>query len=163
MSTDALASLGARPRGPERLRLRDMPTLPRDQGGWILPGERPRDEIALALVGKFWRPVIVYANVPPDAFREFREPGYAETIDSLSVRAIDDRRTALRRDAHGDDGRSRASVVQARLDAGRRVGRTRAGQRGSRRHARDGGRAQQGTTESIMKSSTCSWAASRGN
>jgi hypothetical protein len=85
----------APPRSPEQLRLRDMPTLPQDQGGWILLGERPRDEIALGLVGKFWRPVIVYAEVPPDGFREFGEPGYAKTIYSLSVRAIDDRRTLL--------------------------------------------------------------------
>jgi hypothetical protein len=85
----------APPRAPEQLRLRDMPTLPHDQGGWILLGERPRDEIALGLVGKFWRPVIVYAKVVPEAFREFREPGYAKTIYSLSVRAIEDRRTLL--------------------------------------------------------------------
>lgn len=85
----------APPRAPEQLRLRDMPTLPHDQGGWILLGERPRDEIALGLVGKFWRPVIVYAKVAPEAFREFREPGYAKTIYSLSVRAIEDRRTLL--------------------------------------------------------------------
>lgn len=85
----------APPRAPERLRLRDMPTLPQDQGGWILLGERPCDEIALGLIGKFWRPVIVYAKVSPDAFREFREPGYAKTIYSLSVRTIDDRRTLL--------------------------------------------------------------------
>jgi hypothetical protein len=83
------------PRTPERLRLRDMPTLPQDQGGWILLGDRPRDEIALGLVGKFWRPVIVYAKIAPEAFPEFREPGYAKTIYSLSVRAIDDRRTLL--------------------------------------------------------------------
>ena len=85
----------APPRAPERLRLRDMPTLQQDQGGWILLGERPGDEIALGLIGKFWRPVIVYAKVSPDAFREFREPGYAKTIYSLSVRAIEDRRTLL--------------------------------------------------------------------
>lgn len=85
----------APPRAPEQLRLRDMPTLPHDRGGWILLGERPRDEIALGLVGKFWRPVIVYAKVAPEAFREFREPGYAKTVYSLSVRAIDDRRTLL--------------------------------------------------------------------
>src|SRR5512133_1625872 len=85
----------APPRAPEQLRLRDMPTLPHDQGGWILLGERPRDEIALGLVGKFWRPVIVYAKVAPEAFRDFREPGYAKTIYSLSVRAIEDRRTLL--------------------------------------------------------------------
>jgi hypothetical protein len=85
----------APPRAPERLRLRDMPTLPHNQGGWILLGERPRDEIALGLVGKFWRPVIVYAKVAPEAFREFDEPGYAKTIYSLSVRAIEERRTLL--------------------------------------------------------------------
>jgi hypothetical protein len=85
----------APPRAPEQLRLRDMPTLPHDQGGWILLGERPGDEIALGLVGTFWRPVIVYAKVVPEAFREFREPGYAKTIYSLSVRAIEDRRTLL--------------------------------------------------------------------
>jgi hypothetical protein len=72
-----------------------MPTLAHDQGGWILLGERPRDEIALGLVGKFWRPVIVYAKVAPEAFREFREPGYAKTVYSLSARAIEDRRTLL--------------------------------------------------------------------
>jgi hypothetical protein len=61
----------ALPRAPGQLRLRDMPTLPHDQGGWILLGERPRDEIALGLVGKFWRPVIVYAKVAPEAFASF--------------------------------------------------------------------------------------------
>jgi hypothetical protein len=82
-------------RAPERLRLRDTPTLPQDQGGWILLGERPRDEIALGLVGKFWRPVIAYAKVSADTFRSFDEPGYAKTIYSLSARAIDERRTLL--------------------------------------------------------------------
>lgn len=81
--------------GPRQLRLRDMSSLPRDQGGWILLGERPHDEIALGLVGKFWRPVITFANVAPEAFRNFDEPGYAKTIYSLSVRALDERRTLL--------------------------------------------------------------------
>jgi hypothetical protein len=61
----------------------------------VLLGERPRDEIALGLVGKFWRPVIEFAEVAKDAFRDFSEPGYAKTIYSLSVRAIDARRTLL--------------------------------------------------------------------
>src|SRR6185295_14431888 len=30
---------------PGRLRLRDTASLPQNQGGWILIGERPRDEI----------------------------------------------------------------------------------------------------------------------
>jgi hypothetical protein len=85
----------APPRAPAHLRLRDTPTLPQDKGGWILLGERPRDEIALGLVGKLWRPVIVYAKVTAETYREFAEPGYAKTIYSLAVRRIDERRTLL--------------------------------------------------------------------
>jgi hypothetical protein len=82
-------------RAPTELRLRDMPKFSAEQGGWILLGERPRDEIALGLVGKFWRPVIEYANVSRQEFSTFDQPGYAKTIYSLSVRAIDPHRTLL--------------------------------------------------------------------
>ena len=61
----------------------------------FLLGERQRDEIALGLVGKFWRPVIEFAKVPTERFRDFDEPGYAKTIDSLSVRSMDGHRTLL--------------------------------------------------------------------
>jgi hypothetical protein len=77
------------------MRLRDATTLPLSDGGWVLLGERPRDEIALGLVGKFWRPVIEFANVTAERFRDFSEPGYAKTIYSLSVRRLDDERTLL--------------------------------------------------------------------
>ncbi len=84
---------------PERpsthMRLRDTTTLPLDQGGWVLLGERPRDEIALGLVGKFWRPVIEFAKVTTEQFRDFAEPGYAKTVYSLSVRPINKHRTLL--------------------------------------------------------------------
>jgi len=83
------------PAAPRHLRLRDTVTLPQDQGGWILLGERARDEIALGLVGKFWRPVIEFAKVAPTAFRDYAEPGYAKTIYSLSVRPLSDHRTLL--------------------------------------------------------------------
>lgn len=83
------------PRAPTQLRLRDMPALAPEQGGWILLGERPQEEIALGLVGKFWLPVIEYAKVAPESFRRFNEPGHARTIYSLSVRPIDERRTLL--------------------------------------------------------------------
>ena len=79
---------------PKQLRLRDTTTL-LGNDGWILLGERPQDEIALGLVGKFWRPVIQFARIAPDTFREFQEPGYAKTIYSLSVRPIDGRHTLL--------------------------------------------------------------------
>jgi hypothetical protein len=82
-------------RPPEYLRLHDITKLPLDNGGWVLLGERPRDEIALGLVGKFWRPVIEFAKVPTDRFREFAEPGFAKTIYSLSVRPLGSHRTLL--------------------------------------------------------------------
>jgi hypothetical protein len=82
-------------RPPTHLRLRDIASMPMGGGGWVLLGERPRDEIALGLVGKFWRPVIEFAKVRADQFRDFCEPGYARTIYSLSVRAVDAHRTLL--------------------------------------------------------------------
>jgi len=80
---------------PKHLRLRDTTSLPQDEGGWILLGERSRDEVALGLVGKFWRPIIAFAKVAPTAFRDFAEPGYAKTIYSLSVRPLGECRTLL--------------------------------------------------------------------
>lgn len=75
------------PDAPKTLRLRDMSTLPPDAGGWVLLGERPQDEIALGLIGKFWRPVIEFAPAAtPEAFRAFTAPGFAKTIYSLAVR-----------------------------------------------------------------------------
>ena len=82
-------------RPPRRMRLHDLATAPADKGGWVLLRERPRDEIAFGLIGKFWRPVIEFSTVPAARFREFAEPGYAKTIYSLSVRAIDERRTLV--------------------------------------------------------------------
>jgi hypothetical protein len=80
---------------PAHMRLRDTTSIPLDEGGWVLLDERPRDEIALGLVGKFWRPVIEFAKVRAEQFRDFGEPGYAKTLYSLSVRALDGHRTLL--------------------------------------------------------------------
>ncbi|MGE0461113.1 MAG: hypothetical protein AB7Q16_07065 [Vicinamibacterales bacterium] len=85
----------AMPAAPARMRLKDTTTQPSREGGWVLLGERAPDEIALGLVGKFWRPVIEYAHVTPEGFRDFAEPGYAKTVYSLSVRALDAHRTLL--------------------------------------------------------------------
>ena len=55
---------GERPaKPPESMRLRDLPSIPMYEGGWILLGERPGEAIALGLVGKFWRPVIEFARL----------------------------------------------------------------------------------------------------
>ena len=82
-------------RPPQHLRLRDTTAIAGDEGGWVLLGERPNDEIALGLVGKFWRPIIEFARVPAERFRDYADPGYAKTIYSLSVRPLDERRTLL--------------------------------------------------------------------
>jgi hypothetical protein len=87
---------GERPAAPpERLTLKDTTDLPSDGGGWLLLAEREGEEIALGLVGKFWRPVIQYAQVDAPGFRDFSEPGYAKTVYALGVRPIGERSTLL--------------------------------------------------------------------
>jgi hypothetical protein len=88
---------GERPaKPPESMRLRDLPSIPMYEGGWILLGERPGQEIALGLVGKFWRPAIEFARIgSATEFREFDEPGFAKTIYDLSARELDSKRTLV--------------------------------------------------------------------
>lgn len=83
------------PPAPKHLRLRELTDLPASGGGWILLGERPGKELALGLVGKFWRPVIEYAEVAPDDFCDFDRPGWAKTVYDLRVTPIDDATTLL--------------------------------------------------------------------
>jgi hypothetical protein len=81
---------------PKSLTLRDLPTLPMSQGGWILLGERPGEELALGLVGKFWRPVIEYAQISsPEEFQRFDEPGFGKTVYDLSATPLSEGRTLL--------------------------------------------------------------------
>jgi hypothetical protein len=88
---------GERPaKPPDSMRLRDMPSVPMYEGGWILLGERPGEEIAFGLVGKFWRPVIEFARISTAAeFREFNQPGFAKTVYDLSARELDSSRALL--------------------------------------------------------------------
>ncbi len=80
---------------PARLTLRDTATLPMGDGGWVLLGEREH-EIALGLIGTFWRPVIKYAQVDDaDAFRSFDRPGFAKTVYALSADELAPGRTLL--------------------------------------------------------------------
>jgi hypothetical protein len=84
-----------RPPVPERMRLRDTVGTPGEDGGWVLLADRPR-ELALGLVGKFWRPVIEYADVPAGRFRGFAEPGWAKTVYYLCAEPIDANHTLLK-------------------------------------------------------------------
>ncbi len=83
------------PSPPEHLRLSEMADLPAAAGGWVLLGERPPQELCLGLVGKFWRPVIQYAEVSRDDFCDFSEPGYAKTVYSPAATPLDGDRTLL--------------------------------------------------------------------
>lgn len=83
------------PAEPARLTLRDTTKLPMSEGGWVLLGERPEQEIAFGLVGKFWRPVIQFAEVDAAAFKGFAEPGFAKTIYALGTRRLEDEKTLL--------------------------------------------------------------------
>src|SRR5687767_7935111 len=65
---------------PKSIRLKDMCDIPPDQGGWTMLGQRDEEEIALGLVGKFWRPVIEFADVKPDGFKDFAEPNFAKHV-----------------------------------------------------------------------------------
>ncbi|MDX6659318.1 MAG: hypothetical protein QOJ55_140 [Solirubrobacteraceae bacterium] len=84
------------PAAPDRLSLRDLADVPSQNGGWTLLDVRPGEEIALGLVGKFWRPVISYAHVSSPDFKQFSEPGYAKHIYSLAVNELDGGTTLLR-------------------------------------------------------------------
>ena len=88
---------GERPlNAPESLRLVEFPSIPASEGGWIMLALRPRNELALGLVGKFWRPVIEYADVPPESFTAFAEPGWAKTLYLLAVEPLAEHRTLLK-------------------------------------------------------------------
>ena len=96
---DLLGSLlhGESPaRPPASMCLKDLVNLPMNKGGWLLLGERPNDELALGLVGKFWRPIITFAETTAEDFCQFSEPGYAKTVYALSVVALDGNHTFLR-------------------------------------------------------------------
>ncbi|MBI4898175.1 MAG: hypothetical protein HY827_07390 [Actinobacteria bacterium] len=58
-------------------------------------GEREGSELALGLVGKFWKPVIEYRAVAADDFADFAEPGFAKTIYAFRLQPSGDGRTLL--------------------------------------------------------------------
>lgn len=84
------------PDAPERMRLLDTAGLKADDGGWVLLAHEPNAGIALGLVGRFWRPVIEYADVPAEGFTAFDEPNYAKTIYALTVSPLPGDRSLLR-------------------------------------------------------------------
>ena len=81
---------------PEHLTLRDTADGPPGSGSWTLLSEEPGRGIALGLVGRFWKPVIEYADVAAEDFAGFARPGYAKTIYVLTVDPVGDGRSRVR-------------------------------------------------------------------
>lgn len=73
------------PSRPSRLTLRDTANPELGAGAWILLGERANRELALGLVGRFWRPVIEYARCDATEFAAFSNPGFAKTVYALRL------------------------------------------------------------------------------
>ncbi len=73
------------PPRPQRLTLRDTANPALGPGAWILLGERPPRELALGLIGKFWRPVIEYAKCDAESFADFSQAGFAKTVYALRL------------------------------------------------------------------------------
>ncbi len=57
------------------------------EGGFLPLGERPGQEVAFGLVGRFWTPAGGRARVTPEEFRDFARPGYAKVVWTFAVEA----------------------------------------------------------------------------
>lgn len=80
---------------PEAMRLGDLADERSGAGTWVKLGERPGSELALGLVGKFWKPVIEYRAVAADEFTDFAEPGFAKTIYAFKLSPAGENRTMI--------------------------------------------------------------------
>lgn len=87
---------------PARLSGRDAAPLPQlvltekmGLPGWLMLGQRPDREVAFGAVGRFWRPVIEWLDVPPADFRGFAAPGWGKIAANFSVVPYGDSRTLL--------------------------------------------------------------------
>jgi hypothetical protein len=87
---------------PVRLFGRDTPPLLRlviGEGlglpGWLLLGEQTGREIVFGAVGRFWRPIIEWRDVPLAEFAEFTEPGWGKIAANFSVLPYGERSALL--------------------------------------------------------------------
>ncbi len=54
-------------------------------GGFVLLGERPNEELLLGLVGRFWTPSRDIQRLVPDEFLNFERSGYAKAVWNFSL------------------------------------------------------------------------------
>ena len=80
---------------PESMRLGDLADASTGPGSWAKLGQRDGTELALGLVGKFWKPVIEYRSVAAEDFTAFDEPGFAKTIYAFRLTPAGEDRTLV--------------------------------------------------------------------
>ena len=100
----------------------DPPSIPEvltfddltDDGEWMLLDASPGSELVVGAIGTFWRPVIEWKSVDPDAFASFDEPGYAKLAIGFTVRRHGDNRTLVRYEVRtkGTDPASRRKFLR---------------------------------------------------
>jgi hypothetical protein len=57
--------------------------------GWGVLAELPGREIVMGAVTQPWMPNVVFRALPPDAFRDFRDPGYVKIVWTLRADPAD--------------------------------------------------------------------------
>ena len=57
--------------------------------GWAVLAERPGREVVVGAVTQPWLPDVVFRPLPPDAFRDFRDPGYVKIAWTLRADPAD--------------------------------------------------------------------------
>ena len=55
------------------------------KGGFVVLGENPPDEIALGLIGRFWKLSGTTRSIVAGEFKAFDEPGYARAVWNFSL------------------------------------------------------------------------------
>jgi len=57
--------------------------------GWGVLADLPGREIVMGAVTQPWMPTVVFRALPPDAFRDFHDPGYVKIVWNLRVDPAD--------------------------------------------------------------------------
>jgi hypothetical protein len=76
---------------PATLRLRDMTT----HGDWVRLGERPPQEIAFGVIGRFWGGETSWQQIDAADFAGFDRPGFARIACNFSLRPYGEARTLV--------------------------------------------------------------------
>jgi hypothetical protein len=79
------------PAAPSKGLLADMQAM-----GWRILAEEPGREIVMGAVTQPWRATVTFLGFSPQAFTDFREPGYVKIAWTLRADPIDDGATLFR-------------------------------------------------------------------